>query len=211
MERKRNTKRKPAAKTFERTYDKAAKSTIATRQFLAMILKERVPEFHSFDLDTIERDCIEGTPRVGEVPKGVGQHVQSQYWTHRARRSAWRSKRRSKRRSERYCERRSKRRSERCCERRSANVGNIGTEPHEKSETVGPASRRRDLRPCKPPREGTRTVVIRCLESPAGEACFADLMAALFNDGRAEDAKRAASDVAYRNALFHEYHMDGRS
>ncbi|MDY4415844.1 Rpn family recombination-promoting nuclease/putative transposase [Selenomonas sp.] len=44
-----------------------------------------------------------------------------------------------------------------------------------------------------------------------GEACFADLMAALFNDGRAEDAKRAASDVAYRNALFHEYHMDGRS
>ena len=41
-----------------------------------------------------------------------------------------------------------------------------------------------------------------------GETRFAGLMAALFRDDRAEDAKRAASDITYRNELYHEYHMD---
>ena len=41
-----------------------------------------------------------------------------------------------------------------------------------------------------------------------GEDRFAELMAALFRDGRTKDAECAATDIAYRNELYHEYHMD---
>ena len=73
MKRKRNTKQDSDTKFYERTYDKAAKNVIATRQFLAMILHERVPEFRPFSLDVIERDCIDGTPLVDVVPVDPGQ------------------------------------------------------------------------------------------------------------------------------------------
>ena len=54
--------------TQDRTYDKSAKNIIATRQFLSIILHERVPEFRPFPLELIERDCIEGTPWIEEIP-----------------------------------------------------------------------------------------------------------------------------------------------
>ncbi|WP_294160761.1 nuclease [uncultured Selenomonas sp.] len=73
MERERNLPQNHATKTYARTYDKSAKNVIATRQFLAMILHERVPEFQSFSLDIIERDCIEGTPWVEEIPVDPGR------------------------------------------------------------------------------------------------------------------------------------------
>ena len=73
MNRKRNSPRKRTTKTYERTYDKSAKNIIATRQFLAMILHERVPEFQPFSRDAIERDCIEGTPWVEEIPVDPGR------------------------------------------------------------------------------------------------------------------------------------------
>ena len=57
----------------DRTYDKAAKNVIATRQFLAMILHERVPEFRLFPREFIERECIEGDPWVEEISVDPGQ------------------------------------------------------------------------------------------------------------------------------------------
>ena len=62
----------PNTSTYERTYDKAAKNVIATRQFLAMILHERVPEFQPFPMELIERECIEGDPWVEEIPVDPG-------------------------------------------------------------------------------------------------------------------------------------------
>ena len=56
-----------------RNYDKAAKNVIATRQFLAMILHERVPEFRLFPREFIERECIEGDPWVEEISVDPGQ------------------------------------------------------------------------------------------------------------------------------------------
>ncbi|WP_294147113.1 Rpn family recombination-promoting nuclease/putative transposase [uncultured Selenomonas sp.] len=44
-----------------------------------------------------------------------------------------------------------------------------------------------------------------------GEARFADLMAALFRDGRTKDAERASTDITFRNELYREYHMDDES
>ena len=38
-----------------------------------------------------------------------------------------------------------------------------------------------------------------------GESNMADLMQRLFAEGRVEDARRAASDQAFRNHLFKEY------
>ena len=58
--------------TQDRTYDKSAKNIIATRQFLSIILHERVPEFRPFPLELIERDCIEGTPWIEEIPIDPG-------------------------------------------------------------------------------------------------------------------------------------------
>lgn len=72
MKRKRTAAR-PAMRSWERTYDKSAKNLIATRQFLAMILKEHVPEFQPFDRETIERDCIDGKPWVEEIPVEPGK------------------------------------------------------------------------------------------------------------------------------------------
>ena len=65
--------RRRPLETDERTYDKSAKSLIATRQFLAMILRERVPEFQPFPLDVIEHDCIDGEPLVGDAPVDPGR------------------------------------------------------------------------------------------------------------------------------------------
>jgi len=33
-------------------------------------------------------------------------------------------------------------------------------------------------------------------------------MVALLRNGRTKDAERAATDVAYRKTLYHEFHMD---
>jgi hypothetical protein len=73
MERKQDVKQPADTKSDERTYDKSAKNVIATRQFLAMILHERVPEFRSFPMEVIERECIEGTPWVEEIPVEPGR------------------------------------------------------------------------------------------------------------------------------------------
>lgn len=73
MKRKRDVKQKPHQNTYERTYDKSAKNVLATRQFLAMILHERVPEFRPFSMEVIERDCIDGMPRIDEVLIDPGQ------------------------------------------------------------------------------------------------------------------------------------------
>lgn len=63
----------PSAGIEDATYDKAAKEFLALRQILAMILHRLVPEFRSFSLDFIAHECIEGKPRVGEVPVDPGR------------------------------------------------------------------------------------------------------------------------------------------
>lgn len=73
MKRKRAAKQQPDRKIHERTYDKSAKNVLATRQFLAMILHERVPEFRPFPMEVIERDCIEGDPWIDELPVDPGK------------------------------------------------------------------------------------------------------------------------------------------
>ena len=57
----------------DRTYDTTAKHIIATRQFLAFILHERVPEFRPFPREFIERACIEKGPWVEEIPVDPGR------------------------------------------------------------------------------------------------------------------------------------------
>ena len=44
-----------------------------------------------------------------------------------------------------------------------------------------------------------------------GENRFADLVAAMLQDGRSKDIELATKDIAYRNELYHEYHMDDES
>ena len=73
MKHKQAAKRRKTANPQARTYDKTAKHLIATRQTLAMILHERVPEFHAVPLDTIEQGCIEGTPWIEEIPVAPGR------------------------------------------------------------------------------------------------------------------------------------------
>jgi len=61
----------PDDQTNNARYDANAKQILADKQVLARILKETVAELKGFDYDTIEA-CIEGEPKVSEVPVMAG-------------------------------------------------------------------------------------------------------------------------------------------
>ena len=49
-------------------YDLSCKRLLAVKKVLARIMRRCLPEFRCFDVDTIAERCIEGTPRLEQVP-----------------------------------------------------------------------------------------------------------------------------------------------